>query len=73
VSYVNFAEILIFLFHDESLELQILKIDLQILTNNIEKNGTDLKKNCYTLVVQFHERFVWYDEKKQKKKKVKIN
>jgi len=42
---VKLAHLYIYKIHGESLDLQILKIDLQILANNLQNNGIDLKKD----------------------------
>ncbi|KAL4131564.1 hypothetical protein QTP88_008857 [Uroleucon formosanum] len=44
VGYVKLAQLLNFWFHGKSLDLQILKIDLQELANNLQNNGIDFKK-----------------------------
>ncbi|KAL4103533.1 hypothetical protein QTP88_018896 [Uroleucon formosanum] len=44
VGYVKLAQLLNFWFQGESLDLKILKIDLQILANNLQNNGIDFKK-----------------------------
>jgi hypothetical protein len=41
---VKLGQLLIFWFHGESLDLQIQKVDLQELANNLQHNGIDLKK-----------------------------
>jgi len=45
--YVKLAQLLNFWFHGESLDLQILKIKFQILANNLQNSGIDLKKIKY--------------------------
>jgi hypothetical protein len=44
MGHMKLAQLLIIWFHSESLDLKILKIYLQILVNNLQGNGTDLKK-----------------------------
>jgi len=55
--YGKLAQLLIFWFHGESLDLQILKISLEILANNLQNNDIDLKKLQF--LGQLHEREIF--------------